>query len=123
MLPEAVEICRDDAHLLEPLRETLSYTHCVSVAVGSTRRPVCPAFALLFPSTESADIVLMFLDHNKPPDRAPARHGLLSVLWETDASGRVMELPDDEIVAKTMDTVYATCPKLRGHVEFTHVTR
>jgi protoporphyrinogen/coproporphyrinogen III oxidase len=122
-LPEATAICPDDRDILEPLNNHLSYTQCISVAVGTTRPPNCPAFLLMFPSVEDPDVALIFLDHNKAADRAPAGHGLLSCLWETGASERMIDAPDDELVQHTLATVFAVFPELRGAVDFTHVTR
>lgn len=123
VLPEAATICADDRAVLEPLSESLSYTQCVSVAIGTTRPPQCPAFLVMFPSVEEPDIALMFLDHNKAPDRAPAGHGLLTCLWETGASGRMIDAPDDELIGRTLRTVFEVFPELRDTVAFTHVTR
>jgi protoporphyrinogen/coproporphyrinogen III oxidase len=122
-LPEARAICVDDRSILGPLDKCLGYTQCVSVAVGTTRPPDCPAFLVMFPSVEDPDIALIFLDHNKAPDRAPAGHGLLSCLWETGASERMIDAPDEELVEHTLATVFKVFPELRGAVEFTHVTR
>jgi protoporphyrinogen/coproporphyrinogen III oxidase len=123
VLPEAAAICIDDRAVLEPLNDSLGYTQCVSVAVGTTRPPECPAFLLMFPSVEEPDIALMFLDHNKAPDRAPAGHGLLTCLWETGASERMIDDPDQTLVERTLTTVFDVFPELRGTVAFTHVTR
>lgn len=123
VLPEAAAICVDDRPVLEPLNDDLGYTQCVSVAVGTTRPPDCPAFLMMFPSVEDRDIALMFLDHHKAPDRAPAGHGLLSCLWETGASERMIDAPDEALVERTLKTVFDVFPELRGTVVFTHVTR
>jgi oxygen-dependent protoporphyrinogen oxidase len=122
-LPEATAICVDDRDTLCPLNNSLGYTQCVSVAVGTSRPPDCPAFLLMFPSVEDPDIALIFLDHHKAPDRAPAGHGLLSCLWETGASGRMIDAPDEQVVAHTLATVFKVFPELHDAVEFTHVTR
>lgn len=122
-LPEATAICVDDRDVLGALNNSLGYTQCVSVAVGTTRPPDCPAFLLMFPSVEDPDIALMFLDHNKAPDRAPAGRGLLSCLWETGASERMIEAPDEQLVDHTLATVVKVFPELRDTVEFIHVTR
>jgi oxygen-dependent protoporphyrinogen oxidase len=123
VLPEAASICTDDRAVLEPLNDSLRYTQCVSVAVGTTRPPDCPAFLLMFPSVEEPDIALMFLDHNKAPDRAPAGHGLLTCLWETGASERMIDDPNETLIERTLTTVFDVFPELRGTVDFTHVTR
>jgi oxygen-dependent protoporphyrinogen oxidase len=123
VLPEAAAICPDDRHILEPLSRSLDYTQCISVALGTTRTPDCPAFLLMFPSVEDPDIALIFLDHNKSPDRAPAGRGLLSCLWETGASKRMIDAPEEVLVEHTLATVFRSFPELRGTVEYTHVTR
>jgi oxygen-dependent protoporphyrinogen oxidase len=122
-LPEATAICVDDRSILGPLDTSLGYTQCISVAVGTTRPPDCPAFLVMFPSVEDPDIALMFLDHNKAPDRAPAGHGLLSCLLETGASERMIGVPDEQLVGHALATVFEVFPELRNTVEFTHVTR
>lgn len=122
-LPEATEICPDDRSLLSQLNSSLGYTKCLSVAVGTTEPPDSPAFLLMFPAVEDADVALIFLDHNKAPDRAPAGHGLLTCLWETGASERMIDEPDEVVVAHTLETVFQVFPELRGSVEFTDVTR
>jgi protoporphyrinogen/coproporphyrinogen III oxidase len=122
-LPEVTAICVDDRGILGPLDKSLGYTQCISVAVGTTRPPDCPAFLVMFPSVEDPDIALMFLDHNKAPDRAPAGHGLLSCLWETGASERMIDTSDEQVVERTLATVFEVFPELRDTVEFTHVTR
>jgi oxygen-dependent protoporphyrinogen oxidase len=122
-LPEATAICPDDREILGPLNDSLGYTQCVSVAIGTTRPPDCPAFLTMFPSVEDPDIALIFLDHNKAPGRAPAGHGLLSCLWETGASERLIDRPDEELVGRTLVTVFDVFPELRGSVGFTDVTR
>jgi oxygen-dependent protoporphyrinogen oxidase len=122
-LPEAADICVDDREILGSLGESLDYTQCISVAVGTTRPPRCPAFLLMFPSAENSDIALIFLDHNKSVDRVPPGHGLLSCLWETGASQRWIDAPDDALVEHTLATVFDVFPEVRGCVDFTHVTR
>jgi protoporphyrinogen/coproporphyrinogen III oxidase len=122
-LPEATAICSDDQPVLGPLNDSLGYTQCFSVAIGTTRPPDCPAFLVTFPSVEEPDIALIFLDHNKAPDRAPAGQGLLSCLWETGGSDRMIDASDDEVVARTLETVFEVFRELRGTVSFTHVTR
>jgi protoporphyrinogen/coproporphyrinogen III oxidase len=122
-LPEAVAICIDDRNILGQLDKSLGYTQCISVAVATTRPPDCPAFLVMFPSVEDPDIALIFLDHNKAPDRAPAGHGLLSCLWETGASERMIDASDEQVVEHTLASVFAVFPELRGTIEFTHVTR
>ncbi|HEX6389838.1 MAG TPA: NAD(P)/FAD-dependent oxidoreductase [Solirubrobacteraceae bacterium] len=122
-LPVAAQICPDHAEALAPLNDAMEYTQCLKVAIGTTRQPRTPAFLVQFPSSEDADVALLFLDHNKCPDRAPAGHALIDACWESEASARMMDAPDEEIVARTLATILRLYPELEGTVDFTHVTR
>jgi oxygen-dependent protoporphyrinogen oxidase len=122
-LPIAAEICHDRAELLQPLNAALRYTQAITVAIGTTRPPDTPAFLVQMPATEDPDIALMFIDHNKAPDRAPAGHGLIGCCWETDAATRMLGAPDEEIVEHTLASVLRVFPELEGAVDYTHVTR
>lgn len=122
-LPVALRICPDHASLLAPLSESLGYTRCLKVAIGTTVQPRTPAFLVQFSSREDPDVALLFLDHNKCPDRAPAGHALIDACWETGASERSMDASDDTIVERTLQSVLRLFPELAGKVDFTHVTR
>lgn len=122
-LPEASAICSDDREVLSAASSDLAYTQCVSVAIGTTRKPDCPAFLVMLPPVEDRDIALMFLDHNKSADRVPEGRGLISCLWEAGASRRVIDDTDESLVSRTLDSLFTVFPELRGTVCFTHVTR
>jgi oxygen-dependent protoporphyrinogen oxidase len=122
-LPVAVDICPAQRPALEPLSRSLGYTRCITVGIGTTRAPDCPAFLVQMPTPEDAEIALLFLDHNKAADRAPAGHGLISACWETDAATAMFDAPDDAIVERTLETVFRVFPELRGTVDFVEVTR
>jgi oxygen-dependent protoporphyrinogen oxidase len=122
-LPVAAAICPDRADLLGPLRDGMAYTSAISVAIGTTRIPDCPALMLQFPSTEERDIGLIFLDHNKMPGRAPEGRGLFTACWEMDAAARRSGEPDEALVGHTMGVLTRYFPELAGTVEMTHVRR
>jgi protoporphyrinogen/coproporphyrinogen III oxidase len=122
-LPEAVQICLDQHALLEPLHTGLTYTQSITVAFALSRPPRSSAFLVQMPACEDAEIALLFLDHNKASDRAPSGCGLIGCHWETGAATRMMERPDDEIVARSLATVLRVFPELQGQVVFSHVTR
>jgi oxygen-dependent protoporphyrinogen oxidase len=122
-LPDAFRICTDKRHLLRPLQNRLSYTQCITVAAAFSRKPNSKSFLVQMPTCEDADVALLFLDHNKSVDRAPEDCGLIDCHWETDAALRMMDAPDEEIVARSLQTVFRVFPELQGHLQFTHVTR
>jgi oxygen-dependent protoporphyrinogen oxidase len=121
-LPIAAAICPDRAALLSPLADRLKYTTCITVALGTTHPPDSPAIVVLMPAREDPDVGLLFLDHNKVADRAPAGRGLIGTCWETDASARWFDRSDADIVAHTEQSVRRALGDV-GALEFTHVTR
>ncbi len=122
-LPEAARMCEDKRNLLQPLNAKLGYTQCITVALAFSRAPQSGAFLIHMPTCEDAEIALLFLDHNKSADRAPAGCGLIDCHWETGAATQMMDRSDEEIVARSLQTVYRVFPELRGHLNFSHVTR
>jgi oxygen-dependent protoporphyrinogen oxidase len=119
----AAEICPGHAALLEPFTHGDAYTQTISVTVGTTRPPNCPAYLVQMPTREDAEVAMVFIDSNKSPDRAPAGHGLLGVTWEKRSAEKWFERSDEEIVARTLQTVFKLFPELRGTVDYTDVAR
>jgi protoporphyrinogen/coproporphyrinogen III oxidase len=122
-LPTAVETCPQYESLLTPLNRSMGYTRCLKVAIGFSETPNTPAFLVQIPSSEDPDIALLFLDHNKSADRAPAGHALIDACWETDASTRMLDAPDEAIIDQTLASILRLYPELDGRVDFSHVTR
>jgi oxygen-dependent protoporphyrinogen oxidase len=122
-LPVAAEICPDRASVLGPLNASIGYTQCLTVSVATGRVPDTPAMLVGMPAREDDAVALMFLGHNKCADRAPAGHGLIECDWETRASAAWFDKDDAAIEERTLQTVLRVFPELRGHVEFTHVSR
>lgn len=121
-LPVAAAICPDRAALLAPLNARLGYTTGITVALGYPRRPDTRSMLVQLPTAEDPDIALMFVEHNKAADRAPAGKALIGTCWETDASRAWFDRPDADIVGHTHDSVRRVFGDL-GPVEFCHVTR
>jgi protoporphyrinogen/coproporphyrinogen III oxidase len=122
-LGAATRICSGHSDLLGPLDDSLSYTQAISVALGTTQRPDCPALMIQFPSREDRDVALTFLDHNKGPERAPAGHGLFTADWEMTASADAMSRSDEELIERSTRSLLRVFPELAGTVDFAHVRR
>ena len=122
-LPAAVAICPGHQDVLGPLNEGLPFTSAITVAVGTTVRPACPALMVQLPAREERDIGLIFLDHNKTAGRAPDGHGLFTTDWEMDASARRFDEPDETLVAHAVTVLTKLFPEIAGTVDFTHVRR
>jgi oxygen-dependent protoporphyrinogen oxidase len=122
-LPIATAICPDRAAVLRPLNEAMTYTQSITVAIGTTVLPRTPAMLIQLPSCEDPDIALMFVEHNKAPDRAPEGHGLIGCDWETGAAEKWMGASDEEIVDHTLTSVRRVFPEIGDRVDFTDVSR
>ena len=122
-LPAAATICAPARTQLGPLNDKLRFTQAINVAIGTTRPANTPAFLVQLPAAEDREICMIIIENNKAPDRAPAGHGLLSVSWEMSAAAAWMKRRDDELIARSLQTVLRLFPELRGTVDFTYVRR
>ena len=122
-MPEASAICAPARTQLGRLNDTLRFTQAINVAIGTTRPANTPAFLVQLPAAEDTEICMIIVENNKAPDRAPAGHGLLSVSWEMSAAAAWMQRSDDEVVARSLQTVLRLFPELQGTVDFTYVRR
>lgn len=122
-LPVTATICEPPRQRLTSLNDALRFTQAINVAIGTTRPADTPAFLVQLPSTEDREICMIIVENNKAPDRAPPGHGLLSVCWEMSAAEAWMRRSDDELVARSLQTVLRLFPELHGTVDFTYVRR
>src|SRR5581483_7312619 len=83
-LPSAARIYPQHA-ATATLSHRLKYSQAITVAIATRNRPGCDALLVQMPPNEDPDIALIFLDHNKGTDRAPAACGLFSAHWEASA--------------------------------------
>jgi protoporphyrinogen/coproporphyrinogen III oxidase len=123
-LPVAVRVAPEAYRPpLARLSERLDYTQTITVSLGTTRRPACPALMVLIPPSEDPEIALFFLDHNKSSARAPAGHGLFTLYFEMDAAPRRLDDSDEVLVERAARTLLSSFPELAGTIDFTHVRR
>lgn len=122
-LPVAATICAPARTRLGLLNATLKFTQAINVAIGTTRPANTPAFLIQLPAAEDREVCMIIVENNKAPDRAPSGHGLLSVCWEMSAASAWMQRSDDELVARSLQTVLRLFPELSGTVDFTYVRR
>jgi oxygen-dependent protoporphyrinogen oxidase len=122
-LPEALSIYPAGREVAGPLADNLHYNRGLVVQLGYTRRPTCPAIGLLLATREQAQIGLIWLEHNKNPDRVPAGHSLFSVYFDEAVNDQYFTLGADELTALTSGFVQEMFPELRGALDMTHVTR
>jgi protoporphyrinogen oxidase len=95
----------------------------VAVSLGYGRVPDTNAYAVLVPTVEDRDTLLIFMQHNKAPDRAPAGHALITLYTDTLVTDEYLEKTDEEIEAWAAGVIESLCPELDGHRELAIVTR
>lgn len=117
--PQAAAICADPR--LAALADQLRFTRAINVSIGTTRAPQTPAFLVQFPRGEDREIAMIIVESNKSRDRAPAGRGLFTVSWELSAADAWFDRPDDEIVARSLQTLTGLVGDLG--VELTYVRR
>ena len=119
----AYRICPEYAELLKPLHEAQGYSSSIVVAIGTDPAPDCRDFVVQVPVAEFPEFALIMTDHTKAPDRAPEGHGLLSVLWQDDASRAAWDKTDEEIAEITLAQLERIWPGLKATVDMTNVER
>ena len=122
-LHDALDICPNYESLLKPLSEQIDYTSAITCAVGTSIRPDTDAFLIPVPPCENRDLALIFMDHNKCPDRAPHGKYLINTHWENRASARNLNTSDDVIAEQTIEQLCRYFPEIRTGIEMTHVAR
>jgi protoporphyrinogen/coproporphyrinogen III oxidase len=122
-LPVAATICEPARTRFAPLNDALRFTQAINVAIGTTGPANTPAFLVQLPASEDREICMIIVENNKAPDRAPAGHGLLSVSWEMSAAAAWWDRSDEELIARSLQTVLRLFPELQDTVDFTYVRR
>jgi oxygen-dependent protoporphyrinogen oxidase len=108
------------AEFLDGLRYT---THVNVIAALSHAPKDNPAFWINIPASVAPGLIVMTLEHNKHPNRAPAGKGLLHVdctaEWAVELAGK-----DDSVVVKeVMEAADAILPGVSSDLEFASVHR
>lgn len=95
----------------------------VSLSLGYRALARTRAYVVQVPTVESAEALLIFMQHNKSPDRAPAGHSLVTIYTDTLVTDRYLAMPDDEIAAWGSGVVESLCPELAGQLDMALVSR
>jgi len=105
------------------LAQRLKPVPLLSISLGYDAPPPTRAYSVLVPSRESAEALLIMVQSNKAPDRAPNGKTLVTVFTEALASARFFERSDDEIATWAADLLASYYPDLAGERELGLVTR
>jgi protoporphyrinogen oxidase len=75
------------------------------------------------PTVEQKDALLIFLQHNKAPDRVPEGHSLVTIYTDTLSTDTYLARSNAEIVEWAAGVVESLCPELAGQRDLEVVTR
>ena len=95
----------------------------IAVSLGYRRRPHTEAYAVIVPTVENPETLLIFMQHNKAPDRAPAGHSLVTLYTDTLATDKMLGRSDEELEEWAAGVLEGLCPELAGHRDLGVVTR
>jgi protoporphyrinogen/coproporphyrinogen III oxidase len=95
----------------------------ISISLGFAVLPASAAYIITVPTVEDPDLLLIFLQHNKAPDRAPAGHSLITLYTDTLATPRYLERSDEQLVDWAAEKMVRLWPELARHQDMSCVTR
>jgi oxygen-dependent protoporphyrinogen oxidase len=123
MYPVAGQLWPQLGHYSPEFAANLHEVKLITVSLGYRAPTRSQAYAVLVPTVEQPDVLLIFLQHHKAPDRAPRGHSLVTLYTDSLATGRYLDRSDEELEAWAAGVVESTFPELRGHRELCVVTR
>lgn len=101
------------------LSANLRYIDACKVHIGYSVPTKTRAYTIQVPTCEDEEMFLMFLDHNKTPDRAPAGHSLVNVQSDVRVAEKMAAKSDEEMVAWARNRAENLFPELAGHFDGT----
>lgn len=122
-MPETIGMHPPFRAVAGALADELTYNRGLSVQLGFRVRPASRALGLLIPTVEHNEIGLVWLEHNKNPDRAPPGHALYSVYFDEAACDEWFHRPAEELADFCTGFLVRLFPELHGQRDMAHVTR
>ena len=122
-LPEAAEMDSAGAGMLNILGRDLHYIPGICLHLGYRVTTKTPAIMALVSSKEHPRFTLVWLDHNKVSDRAPAGHSLLYLYYDDAVAEDAATRSDEQLVAEGCEYVEQLFPELKGALDMQHVSR
>jgi protoporphyrinogen oxidase len=95
----------------------------MSISLGYAAPSPTPAYSVLVPSNESDEALLVMMQQNKAPDRAPKGKTLVTVFTEAAVTAAMMQRSDSELVDWAAAFIESYYPSLRGHRDLGGVAR
>lgn len=104
------------------LRETV-YNGCYSLQLLYERRTIKEPFIIMVPTSASAEVSTVFLEHLKAPDRAPPGKSQLTVFFNLNSDCDFASWSDARLLTTAREFVESLFPELQGHYSGSELTR
>ncbi len=101
----------------------LSYLSLVSVSLAYAAPTRSRAYVVQVPTVEDAETLLIFLQHNKAPDRAPPGHSLITLYTDGAVTSRFLPQSDEQITAWARSRIERLFPEVAKQFRFVVVSR
>jgi oxygen-dependent protoporphyrinogen oxidase len=95
----------------------------ISLHLGLSKKPDIAESVIILPEKESRDLLLIILDHNKAPGRAPQGKGIVAIWPTIEWSTAHVNASDEQITAELSRLAEPYIGKVDGLVEVSHVCR
>ncbi|MCX2930071.1 FAD-dependent oxidoreductase [Mycobacterium sp. CVI_P3] len=123
MYDRASDIWPALSHASPAFGDKLRNVKLISVSLGYTAPTTTAAYPILVPTVENREALLIFMQHNKSPDRAPVGHSLVTVYTDTTVTDSFLGRSDAQLEAWAAGIIERLCPELAGHRDMAVVTR
>ncbi|MET0544774.1 MAG: NAD(P)/FAD-dependent oxidoreductase [Caulobacterales bacterium] len=122
-LHEASEIYPAVSQIVGGLGARLKYNRAWVVHLGFKKKPNTDIVGMLLPTASHPEVGLIWLEHNKNSDRAPAGKSLFTVYSDEAANDDYYGLSDAALISNAIKRIEELFPELSGGHEMAHVTR
>jgi protoporphyrinogen/coproporphyrinogen III oxidase len=104
--------------------DSIEDVNFLSVQMGFKVQSQSKAHVIQVPGIEDRDLIVMFQEHHKAPDRAPVGHSLINLYTDTQSFAHFERKTDQEVLDCALQTVEKLLPELkREHLEVANVGR
>ena len=103
--------------------QSLNFVPLISISLAFGHPTNSKSYAVLVPTVEQPDILLLFLQQNKSPDRVPAGCSLITLYTDPLAAPRLFALPEEELTLWARNEIERLYPELAGHFKFSTVSK
>lgn len=123
LLPQAETLYPPCSALVSPLARELHYAPGICVHLGYKMSTKSKALMVLLSAKEVPELTLIWLDHNKAPDRAPKGHSLLYFYYDDAVAEEAAKRPDDQLIEQCRTFAERVFPELAGELDMSCVSR